>query len=124
MTMLRSFSALLFVGALAGGCDDGGGDGDSGDSGGEDRASAILAIEGDASAGATVFTSAGCSIESCHGADGLSGAASPSLDMSVPNADDAQIVNTLLNGKGSMPSHANLTDQQLADVLAYVSTFG
>lgn len=51
--------------------------------------------------------------------------ASPTLDTSVPSASDMQLVNSLLNGKGSMPAQSNLTDQQLADILAYVTdTFG
>ncbi len=127
--MLRSISALFLTAALglATGCDDGGDDGgdSGGGSGGEDRAAAILAIEGDAAAGQTVFEGNACSIDACHGADGVSGMASPSLDASVPNASDMQIVTTFLNGKGSMPAQAQLSDQQLADVLAYVSnTFG
>ncbi len=127
MTMLRSFSALLLVGALAGGCDDSEGDGGgSGGSGGDDRASVILGLDGDAAAGAMVFTGAsGCSNDACHGADGTSGMAMPSLDVSVPMADDAQIVTTFLEGRGSMPAFAQLSDQELADLLAYVSdTFG
>lgn len=127
--MLRRFSTLFLTAALgvAGGCDDGGDDGgdSGGGTGGEDRAAAILAIEGDAAAGQMVFQGNSCSVDACHGADGVSGMSMPSLDVSVPNASDAQIVTTFLNGKGSMPPQAQLSDQQLADVLAYVSnTFG
>ena len=39
----------------------------------------------------------------------------------VPASDDAMIVNTFLNGKGSMPAQSALSDQELADVLAYVN---
>ncbi|MBV1857672.1 MAG: cytochrome c [Nannocystaceae bacterium] len=119
--------ALFLAGSLAFaiGCDGGDEDDTGGGSGGEDRAATILALSGDAAAGATLFTSSGCSIDACHGADGLAGMASPSLDTSVPASDDAQIVNTFLNGKGGMPQQSNLADQQLADLLAYVSdTFG
>lgn len=129
MMMLRRMPALFLAGSLvlAIGCDDDGGDeGDTGaGSGGEDRAASILGLEGDAATGATLFTSSGCSNDSCHGADGVSGPASPSLDTSVLASDDAQIVNTFLNGKGGMPAQSSLDDQQLADLLAYVSdTFG
>lgn len=128
MMMLRRMPALFLAGslALAIGCDDGGGDDDTGgESGGADRSATILGLEGDAAAGGTLFTSSGCSNDACHGADGMSGMASPALNTSVPNADDAQIVSTLLNGKGSMPPQSSLADQQLADLLAYVSdTFG
>lgn len=117
---------MLLVGSLAlgTGCDDGG-DGDGGgESGGDDRGSAILALDGDASAGQSLFAAEACSNMACHGADGTSGSATPSLDTAVSNASDAQIVNSFLNGKGSMPPQASYSDQQLADLLAYVSTFG
>ena len=125
--MLRRMPALFLAGSLAlsVGCDGGDEDDTGGDSGGEDRAATILGLSGDASSGAALFTSSGCSNDACHGADGLSGMASPTLDVSVPASDDPQIVNTFLNGKGGMPPQGNLDDQALADLLAYVSdTFG
>ncbi len=128
MMMLRKMPALFLAGslALATGCDDGGDDGDGGGgTGGDDRAATILGLTGDASSGEQLFGSSGCANMACHGADGTSGSAMPSLDTSVPNTDDATIVDTFLNGKGSMPAQAGLSDQQLADLLAYVSdTFG
>lgn len=128
MMMLRRMPALFLAGslALAVGCDDGGGDGDTGgESGGADRSAAILALDGDAAAGATLFTSSGCSNDACHGANGISGMANPPLNTSVMASDDPQIVNTFLNGKGGMPPQSSLGDQELADLLAYVSdTFG
>ncbi len=119
--------ALFLAGslALAFGCDGGDEDDTGGGTGGDDRAATILALNGDAASGATLFTSRGCSIDTCHGADGLSGMAMPSLDTSVMASEDAQIVNTFLNGKGGMPPQSSLSDQELADLLAYVSdTFG
>jgi|GEM_PF-1245817 len=128
MMMLRKIPALLLAGslALATGCDDGGDDGGGdGGSGGDDRAATILGLTGDAAAGGQLFAGGSCATDACHGADGISGSAMPSLEMSVPDTDDATIVDSLLNGKGGMPSQASLSDQQLADVLAYVSdTFG
>lgn len=127
MMMLRKMPALLFVGSLvlATGCDGEEDDGGDGGTGGGDRAATILGLEGDASAGATLFSSGACATPACHGPDGMSGMASPTLDTSVPSASDMQLVNSLLNGKGSMPAQSNLTDQQLADILAYVTdTFG
>lgn len=116
---------LLLAVGLLGACDDSGEEADGGGTEGEDRAANVLALEGDAAAGMAGFGTFGCSNESCHGADGLSGMASPSLNMSVPNASDEVIVNTFLNGKGSMPPQSARTDQELADLLAYVSeTFG
>ncbi|MCR9162197.1 MAG: c-type cytochrome [Nannocystaceae bacterium] len=127
MMMLRKMPALLFAGSLAfaAGCDGEEDDGGAGGTDGEDRAATILSLEGDASAGAMVFSAGACATAGCHGPDGVSGMASPSLDASVPSATDTQIVNSLLNGKGSMPAQSNLSDQELADVLAYVTdTFG
>ncbi|MGH1348111.1 MAG: c-type cytochrome [Nannocystales bacterium] len=119
--------ALFLAGslALAVGCDGGDEDDTGGGTGGDDRSATILGLEGDATAGATLFTSSGCSNDACHGADGVSGMAMPSLDTSVMASDDSQIVNTFLNGKGTMPPQSGLSDQALADLLAYVSdTFG
>lgn len=126
--MLRKMPALLFAGALAlaTGCDgdddDGGADGGTG---GEDRAATILGLSGDAASGQSLFSAGACATPACHGADGVSGSATPSLGDSIPMTSDEQIVNTLLNGKGSMPPQSNMSDQELADLLAYVSdTFG
>lgn len=122
MTMLRMMPALFLAGslALATGCDGGGEDGGDGGSGGDDRASVILGLDGDAAAGANVFSTAGCNIEACHGADGETGSA-PSLSSLVSAAMDDRLVDSLLNGRGSMPAQSSLSDQQLADVLAYLN---
>lgn len=121
-------AALLLVGSLtfATGCDDSDGEDDSGGgSGGDDRASVILGLNGNASNGQTLFSGGTCANAACHGPDGTSGMATPTLDTSVPNLSDAEIVNTFLNGKGGMPPQSQLSDQELADLLAYVSdTFG
>lgn len=99
--------------------------GGTSDTGGQDRAAIILGLDGDATSGASLFMTSGCNIMGCHGDDGLSGSASPSLDMSVPAATEAQLVDTFLNGKGGMPAQSYLEDQDLADLLAYVTeTFG
>jgi len=80
-----------------------------------------LKLKGDATAGKTVFTAAGCT--ACHtlkdaGATGTVG----------PNLDDAKppfqlVVQRVSLGKGVMPSFkGKLKDQQIADVAQYVST--
>jgi cytochrome c6 len=80
-----------------------------------------LKLKGDATAGKSVFTSAGCT--ACHtlkdaGATGTVG----------PNLDDAKpafqlVVERATLGKGVMPSFKDkLKDQQIADVAQYVST--
>jgi mono/diheme cytochrome c family protein len=75
--------------------------------------------EGDAAAGKTVFV-ANCG--SCHtlGDAGTSGTIGPNLDDSQP--DEALVVDRVTNGQGAMPPFSGtLTEQQIADVSAYVS---
>ena len=76
-------------------------------------------LKGDPAAGKQVFESAGC--KSCHTlADaGATGTVGPNLDQAKPDYRLATARITL--GKGVMPSFkGQLTDQQIADVAAYV----
>ena len=76
---------------------------------------------GDAAAGKAVFESAGCA--SCHTlADaGATGAVGPNLDEAKP--DEALVKERVTNGKAPMPPFkGQLTDAQIADVAAYVSS--
>jgi mono/diheme cytochrome c family protein len=76
---------------------------------------------GDAAAGKQVFESAGCA--ACHTlADaGASGTVGPNLDEAKPPA--ALVVDRVTNGKGAMPPFkGQLTEKQIQDVAAYVST--
>jgi mono/diheme cytochrome c family protein len=76
---------------------------------------------GDAAAGKDVFVGAG-GCGSCHTfADaGTSGTIGPNLDDSQPSFELA--VDRVTNGQGAMPSFSGqLTEQQIADVSAYVS---
>ena len=79
------------------------------------------ATEGDPVAGKEIFLgSGGCG--SCHTfADaGTSGTIGPNLDDSQPSFELA--VDRVTNGQGAMPSFSGtLTEQQIADVAAYVS---
>ena len=87
-----------------------GGSGASGESG-----------AGDAAAGKAIFTSAGC--VGCHTlADaGATGTVGPNLDEAKPDA--ALVVERVTNGKGPMPPFkGQLTDKQIQDVAAYVSS--
>jgi mono/diheme cytochrome c family protein len=76
-------------------------------------------VEGDAVAGKQIFVSncAGCHTLADAGTTGTIG----------PNLDDAQpsselVTDRVTNGQGVMPSFAGaLSDQQIADVAAYVS---
>lgn len=77
---------------------------------------------GDAVAGKVVFlSSAGCT--GCHTlADAeASGSVGPNLDATKPSSDKA--VERVTNGQGVMPSFkGQLTEQQIQDVAAYVSS--
>ena len=77
--------------------------------------------EGDAAAGKDVYASAGCG--SCHTfADaGSSGTVGPDLDQSSIDFDGA--VQQVTNGGGGMPPFSGqLSEQQIADVAAYVTS--
>jgi mono/diheme cytochrome c family protein len=77
--------------------------------------------KGDASAGKVVFETAGC--KACHTLKdaGATGQVGPNLDEAKPSAD--LVVQRVTNGKGAMPSFkGQLTDQQIQDVAAYVSS--
>ncbi len=76
---------------------------------------------GNVAAGKSVFESAGCA--SCHTlADaGATGAVGPNLDDAKPDA--ALVKERVTNGKASMPPFkGQLSDAQIADVAAYVSS--
>jgi mono/diheme cytochrome c family protein len=80
------------------------------------------ALEGDPVAGKAVFTGA----SACYGchtlADaGATGAVGPNLDDAMPSAE--LVTDRVTNGQGGMPSFSSsLTEQQIADVAAYVSS--
>ena len=76
---------------------------------------------GDAAAGKQVFESAGC--VACHTlADaGSTGTVGPNLDDAKPPA--TLVVTRVTDGSGAMPSFKDkLTEQQIQDVAAYVSS--
>ena len=85
----------------------------------EDTSAAIEVPAGDAAAGAAVFESGGCG--GCHvlSAAGTSGTVGPNLDDAQPSPEKAY--EQILNGGGGMPAFKDqLTEQQIADVTAYV----
>jgi mono/diheme cytochrome c family protein len=78
-----------------------------------------LKLKGDAAAGKAVFVSAGCG--GCHtlAAAGSKGNVGPNLDEKKPPV--ALVVERVTLGKSPMPKFGGqLTDQQIADVAAYV----
>ena len=86
-----------------------------------DEVATILALDGDVTSGTTVFSS---SCSACHGTDGTGGLAPVDLTSHAATLSDEAIVDTVLNGVGSMPA-ISIDDQSIADVLAYIrSEFG
>jgi mono/diheme cytochrome c family protein len=83
-----------------------------GGSGGS-RTDTILSLSGDDAAGETIYAD-NCAI--CHAADG-SGGSGPSLN---GEELDAELVNVILNGEDSMPSFDELSDQEIADLIAWL----
>ncbi len=76
-------------------------------------------LEGDAAAGESIYSSAGCG--GCHTmeAAGSSGSIGPNLDDSKP--DLALAYDRVKNGRGAMPAFEDqLSEQQIADVSEYV----
>lgn len=83
--------------------------------GGGDRVDDIMALTGDAANGATVFA-AEC--ESCHGADGT-GDSGPDI---TGETESEEIAEYVLFGEEDMPAFdGELTDQEIADVVAFVA---
>src|SRR6185503_5535221 len=72
-------------------------------------------LTGDPVAGEAVFGDT-CAV--CHGADGAGMNNAPSLAVEVPDQTDAELEDIILNGYGDMAAQ-DLTDQEVADVIAY-----
>ncbi len=97
-----------------------GGEAGGGEEGGTPTTPAAPAA-GDAAAGKQVFATAGC--VACHTlADaGSTGTVGPNLDDAKPPA--ALVVERVTNGMGAMPPFkGQLTEKQIEDVAAYVSS--
>jgi len=83
---------------------------------GETRAQTILALIGDASSGNATYDT-NCS--GCHSADGSGGVGTNIQGWTFGE----ESVNAILDGKGSMPGFGSFfTDQEIADLIAYVET--
>ena len=84
----------------------------------QEEARTIAALADSSANGQTVFASS-CGIGACHGSDGDSGPA-PNLSTIAPGRSDTQLAEIVNCGAGNMPAQASLSDQQVADVVAYV----
>lgn len=83
-----------------------------------ERVDAILELTGDTAAGQVLWT---LDCESCHAADGTGNDLGPGL-LGELHHGEKQILTWILDGKadGEMPAFGSYTDQEAADVLAYL----
>ncbi|MEQ1567934.1 MAG: cytochrome c [Myxococcota bacterium] len=89
----------------------------------DQRIAAIVGLVGDTAAGTDTY---GSQCIGCHGYDG-SGIASDAADLNaaLPKLTDEQVATTILLGQGNMDAYDFLSNQQIADVIAYIrSAFG
>jgi mono/diheme cytochrome c family protein len=86
-----------------------------------ERTEAVLALEGDAVAGEPVFTGT-CGVSTCHGADGNTPGTpqTAKLGDEVPGNPDSFLADIILKGDGPMPPQTQLSDQEIADVIAHL----
>lgn len=104
---MRSFALLSVLGWMSVAACSSNGDVDS-----------ILSLDGDVAAGETVYN-ATCGAVSCHGPNGNDGP-KPDLTDEVPEKDDEALASIVRFGDGDMPAQTRLTDQDVADVIAYM----
>ncbi len=84
---------------------------------GSERVDTILALTGDADAGATIYAD---NCASCHGADGTG-----ATERAILGTESEEIAEIVLNGEDSMPSFADsLEDQDIADIIAWIEAQG
>jgi mono/diheme cytochrome c family protein len=121
-TLIAALAVLAFAPFALGACGgDDGGNGGGGDTAAEgDGGGGGAGMAGNAEAGAEVFASAGCG--GCHtlAAADASGTKAPNLDELQPS--EAAVAEQVRNGGGGMPAFGDrLSDQEIADVAAFVS---
>ena len=78
-------------------------------------------VVGDATRGMTIYGANNCA--TCHGADGKMnppGTTTPITSSLIQAKTDADLSNSIKNGKGTMPAVPSLSAQDLADLVAYV----
>lgn len=102
------------------------GSGGNGGAGGSatGRVADVLALTGDATAGATVFNSS-CGQSNCHGADGTASTTNArDLTTFASTISDARLIQVIIDGSVGQnvmpPLGGQFSDQEIADVVAYV----
>lgn len=112
---------ILFLAALTlAACDNGGTDTtDTTDSDAVNtRADDIAALTGDISTGQAEYEG---TCNTCHGDDGLGTSLGP--DITAVAISATELATLILDGRNGMPAYgadANYTDQDIADIIAYV----
>jgi mono/diheme cytochrome c family protein len=79
------------------------------------RKADIEALTGNSSSGALIYAE---NCEICHGTDGQSG----TISKNITGEGNSGTITIVLAGEGQMPSFSELSDQEIADVAAYVDT--
>lgn len=69
-----------------------------------------------ATEGKALFLSSNCT--DCHAKEGRAGGTGPRL--STTGKSDSDIISIVRRGKGSMPAHSELTDDQITKLIAYI----
>jgi mono/diheme cytochrome c family protein len=87
------------------------------------RATGITALTGSATAGEALYVTHKCG--DCHGKQGRGGFGVDLGTEDVHTTPKDELASTIVGGYWFMPSFRNkLTDQDVADVLAFIDTFG
>ena len=79
------------------------------------RIGEVLDLTPDTEAGATLYAE---SCAGCHGED-ATGGSGPDLVGELSHTDE-HLLGYIIDGDGEMPSYADWTDQELADVMGYL----
>ena len=109
---------ILIMAMAAFACGDDEDENPTGGGGCASETSAIAALDGVSSTGQPIFAST-CGNAACHGANGDDGPA-PNLSTVAAGQSVAALVTVVNCGSGNMPALNQLSDQDIADVVAYV----
>lgn len=100
----RDSTPIVVLAFLFAGCSESGGQ----------RLSDIVALDGDPTAGAQFYAD---ECETCHGTDATGGSSK-----GIAGEPEDVVVEATLEGPGAMPSFTSASDQELADVAAFVAS--
>lgn len=116
---LRFIATSLFVAMMAltlvacSSDDDAGG----GDSSATTRQSKIAALTGDQTAGKAKYE---MNCGGCHKVDGTGNTGPNIISGAIAELSVEAVAAVIINGKGTMPAYGSMTDQEIANTVAYV----